>query len=88
MVSYNFDPVIMDLYQDFYILRFDRKNSLARTKGAVYTEAIITNFDPRPVVDYNIRQMSMFNRWDSHQAEGALELVHRPEKSLRLWTGP
>lgn len=85
VVSYNFDPVITDLYQDFYILRFDRRNSLARTKGAVYTEAIITNFDPRPVVDYNIRQMSIFNRWDSHQKEGALELVHQPERPLRLW---
>lgn len=88
VVSYNFDPVITDLYQDFYILRFDRKNSLAKKKGAVYREIIITNFDPRPVVDYNIRQMSMFNRWDSHQEEGALELVHQPEKPLRLWTGP
>ena len=32
--------------------------------------------------------MSMFNRWDSHQEEGALELAHQTEKPLRLWTGP
>ena len=45
------------LYDDFYILAFRRENQLAKEKGALYGELLITNYDPRPFMNL---QMNLF----------------------------
>ena len=48
----------MELYrEDFWITSLVRENSLAQKKQAIYKELIITNYDPRPLVD---QQMDLF----------------------------
>lgn len=59
VVSYNKDDFILDLYRDCYILEFSRQNSMSNKPGAKFEELLITNFDPRPVIEAN-GQLSMF----------------------------
>ena len=50
----------MELYrEDFWITSLVRENSLAQKKQAIYKELIITNYDPRPLVD---QQMDLFTK--------------------------
>lgn len=46
MVSYNYCKEVLELYEDFYIVRTNRANNLSQKKGSVYEEVIITNYDP------------------------------------------
>ena len=58
IVSYNNCPLAMELYgEDFWIFSLVRENTLAQREGAIYKELIITNYDPRPLVDL---QMNLF----------------------------
>lgn len=58
IVSYNNCPLAMELYgEDFWIFSLVRENTLAQREGAIYKERIITNYDPRPLVDL---QMNLF----------------------------
>ena len=57
IVSYNDCRYIRFLYDDFYILAFRRENQLAKEKGALYGELLITNYDPRPFMNL---QMNLF----------------------------
>ena len=58
IVSYNNCPLVWELYrEDFFISSLNRENPLARKAGAIYKELIITNYDPRPLMD---QQMNLF----------------------------
>ncbi len=59
VISYNNDKYIRDMYHDCYILGFSRQNSMSSKPGAKFEELLITNFDPRPVIEAN-GQLSMF----------------------------
>lgn len=71
MVSYNYCPFICDLYDEFYIFRTERPNSMSLEAGSVYEEAVITNYDPRKTIS----QLSMFQGFDDLCR---YELVHEP----------
>lgn len=59
ILSYNNVQAIIELYRDdFFIFGLIRDHGLAKTKGAIYKELIITNYDARPFLD---RQMDLFN---------------------------
>lgn len=47
MVSYNDCAYIRRLYQDFWIWRTVRPNSMSQTAGSEYCELVMTNYDPR-----------------------------------------
>lgn len=79
VVSYNYCDPICELFSDFYILKFDRHNEMARRKGAIYEEVIITNYDPRPMIDANQSQISMFGPPDLEQEDATLMLIHTPD---------
>lgn len=74
VVSYNNDEFIRDLYQDCYILGFARQNNMSQKKGSKFEELLITNFDPRPVIEVNA-QFSMFG-----ELPDGLTLVNIPKK--------
>ena len=78
IVSYNDCPFIYQLYQDHYILRFQRRDPLSKKAGAIYKEVIITNFDPMPVFETNISQLSMFGLLSAPEDAWKLELIHTP----------
>ncbi len=91
VVSYNHCEPICDLYSDFYILKFERHNEMSRRKGAVYEEVIITNYDPRPMIEANQAQLSMFGPPDLEQEDAPLVLIHKPSRPTRheapeIWT--
>lgn len=73
LVSYNDHRYIRFLYDDFFIIAFKRDNRLAKEKGALYGELLITNYDPRP---YLAHQFSLFQ--SAAAAKFELELVHVP----------
>lgn len=72
--------VIRKLYQDWYILSFQRSNPLSQKKGSSFGELIITNYDPRP---YMTSQMNLF---DEPLGEWELKLVHIPKYPPRRKT--
>ena len=72
VVSYNNDSFILDLYQDCYILGFARQNYMSQKKNAKFEEVLITNFDPRPIIEANA-QFSMFG-----ELPDGLELINIP----------
>lgn len=84
VVSYNYCDFVRDLYQDFYILRFERQNGMAQRKGAKYEEAVITNYDPRPMLDGYYQQLDMFQPWAADQEQGELRLIHAPGTPTKL----
>ena len=52
ILSYNKCQQILDLYKDdFFIFSLIRNNPLAQSEGSTYGELLITNFDPRPLMD-------------------------------------
>ena len=54
IISYNNCPLAWELYRkDFFIF------SLKKERGAIYKELIITNYDPRPLMD---QQLDLFER--------------------------
>ena len=80
VLSYNDCPFIRKLYQDWYILSFQRSNPLSQKKGSSFGELIITNFDPRP---YMTHQLNLF---DEPLGEWELKLVHIPKHPPRRKT--
>ena len=84
VVSYNYCDFVRDLYQDFYILRFERQNEMSQRKGAKYEEAVITNYDPRPMLDSYYQQLDMFQPWAADQEQGELRLIHAPGTPTKL----
>ena len=80
VLSYNDCPFIRKLYQDWYILSFQRSNPLSQKKGSSFGELIITNYDPRP---YMTSQMNLF---DEPLGEWELKLVHIPKYPPRRKT--
>ena len=58
ILSYNKCQQILSLYKDdFFIYSLIRNNPLAQSEGSTYGELLITNFDPRPLMD---TQMDLF----------------------------
>lgn len=52
IISYNNCPLAWELYRkDFFIFSLVRENPLKKERGAIYKELIITNYDPRPLMD-------------------------------------
>ena len=72
MVSYNYCDYICALYQDFFIFRTTRPNSMSLIAGSEYEEVVMTNYDPRMgQVDY---QPSFFIDSDDDR----YQLIHVP----------
>ena len=60
IISYNNCPLAWELYRkDFFIFSLVRENPLKKERGAIYKELIITNYDPRPLMD---QQLDLFER--------------------------
>lgn len=60
ILSYNNCKEAWYLYEeDFFIFGLTRNNPMAKKRGAVYKEVIITNYDPRPLMDH---QMDLFEQ--------------------------
>ena len=60
ILSYNNCKEAWDLYEeDFFIFGLTRNNPMAKKRGAVYKEVIITNYDPRPLTNH---QMNLFEQ--------------------------
>ena len=75
VVSYNDCDFTRELYDDFYLMHFERQNSMSKTEGAVYEELLITSYDPRPMLAQNTEQFNMF---EPDMESGRLILVHEP----------
>lgn len=72
MVSYNYCDYICELYQDFYIFRTTRSNSMSLIAGSEYEEVVMTNYDPHiGQVDY---QPSFF----ADSEDDRYQLIHVP----------
>ena len=78
MVSYNYCPYICELYEEFYILRVVRPNSMSQTAGSEYEEVIITNYDPRKAC-WQLSLESLLNCGN----EARYELIHEPERPIK-----
>ena len=72
VISYNDDVFIRDMYRNCYVLAFTRQNTMSQKPGAKFGELLITNFDPRPIIEVNA-QLSMFGDLPS-----GLKLVNIP----------
>ncbi len=81
VVSYNDCPFIRDVYDDFYILHFERQNCMSQTEGAIYEELLITNYDPRPMLEQRVEQLNMF---EPDAEKGRLVLVHEPHTPIAV----
>lgn len=79
MVSYNYCPYICELYQEFYIFRVVRPNSMSQTVGSEYEEVIITNYDPRKAC-WQLSLESLLNCG----SEARYELIHEPERPIKI----
>lgn len=81
VVSYNDCPFVRELYEDNYILYFERQNSMSQKEGAKYEELLITNYDPRPILAKREEQINMF---EPEAESGKLVLVHEPHNSVTV----
>ena len=79
MVSYNYCPYICELYQEFYIFRVVRPNSMSQTAGSEYEEVIITNYDPRKAC-WQLSLESLLNCG----SEARYDLIHEPERPIKM----
>ncbi len=77
VVSYNDCDFVRQLYDDFYIMRFERQNNMSQKKGSVFEELLITSYDPKPMLSQCARQFNMFEPEDAYE-QGELILVHEP----------
>ncbi len=83
MVSYNDCPFICDLYQDFYIYRTERPNSMSHKAGDEYAEVIMTNYDPR-IWAARSRQMQFdFGMAADRSTDHEYRLIHQPDRALK-----
>lgn len=79
MVSYNYCPFICELYQDFYIFRTKRPNSMSQTAGSEYEEVVMTNYDPRAYANTRTEQITLFQMEDDELCVGGqYTLIHKP----------
>ena len=74
----NYCPYICELYQEFYIFRVVRPNSMSQTAGSEYEEVIITNYDPRKAC-WQLSLESLLNCG----SEARYELIHEPERPIK-----
>ena len=81
VVSYNNCPFVRELYEDNYILYFERQNSMSQKEGAKYEELLITNYDPRPILARREEQINMF---EPEAEKGKLVLVHEPHNPVTV----
>lgn len=89
IVSYNDCPYIRALYQDFYIYGFDRPNILSQQAGSRYGELLITNYDPRPLLERRSppAQTTLFQEAEAEPVDlSELRLIHAPRNPLKVIT--
>ena len=86
VISYNDCDFTRELYDDYYIMRFERQNSMSQTKGAVFKELVITSYDPKPMLEQRARQFNMFEREGDYE-KGELILVHEPHNPICVAVG-
>ena len=79
VISYNDCAFTRELYDDFYLMHFERQNSMSQTEGATYDELLITSYDPRPMLAQNTEQFNMF---EPDMESGRLILVHEPHDPI------
>lgn len=79
IVSYNYQDYICEIYQDCYIFRTSRPNSMSQTAGSEYEEIVITNYDPRKAC----WQLSMDSLLGG-DGDTRYELIHEPEHPLKF----
>ena len=77
VISYNDCDFTRQLYDDHYIMRFERQNTMSQKKGAIFKERVITSYDPKPMRAQRARQFNMFER-EGDCEKGELVLVHEP----------
>ncbi len=87
VISYNDCDFTRELYEDFYILHFERQNHMSQTEGAMYEELLITSYDPRPMLAQRTRQCNMFEQ-EGDCEKGELVLVHEPRRPIRVAMPP
>lgn len=79
VLSYNDCRPVWELYQDdFFIFSLKRENPLAQTEGSTYGELIITNYDPRPLMN---SQMNLFA--PAPETKWELVLLNTPNHILK-----
>ena len=79
MISYNYCPQVMELYQEnFYIFYTTRHNSMSQKAGSIYEELIITNYDPREFAKAQIHQMTLFGLNAEDEDEEKYSLINEP----------
>lgn len=81
VISYNDCGFIRELYDDFYIMRFERQNCMSQKKDSVFEELLITNYDPKPMLAQRVKQFNMFEQ-DGDYEKGELVLVHEPHRPV------
>lgn len=81
VVSYNDCDFTRGLYDDFYIMRFVRQNSMSQKKDAVFEELVITSYDPKPMLAQCAKQFNMFEQEGDYE-KGELVLVHEPHDPI------
>lgn len=77
--DYNYQDYICEIYQDCYIFRTSRPNSMSQTAGSEYEEIVITNYDPRKAC----WQLSMDSLLGG-DGDTRYELIHEPEHPLKI----
>ena len=82
MVSYNYCPYICELYQEFYIFRVVRPNSMSQTAGSEYEEVIITNYDPRKAC-WQLSLESLLNCGSEARYELILSRKDRSKRQIK-----
>lgn len=79
ILSYNDCLPVREWYQDdFFIFSLKRENPLSQTGGATYGELIITNYDPRPLMD---SQIALFD--PTPETKWELVLLNTPNHILK-----
>ena len=81
VISYNDCDFTRKLYDDFYIMHFERRNCMSQKKDSVFEELLITNYDPRPMLAQRTKQFNMFEPEDAYE-KGELVLVHEANRPI------
>ena len=84
MVSYNYQPFIMELYKEFYIFYTTRPNSMSQTAGSKYEEVVITNYDPRREDIRRNWQLTIFQPEEFEGEDPRYRLIHEPVKPKKF----
>ena len=81
MISYNDCDFTRELYDDFYIMHFERQNSMSSKKDSVFEELLITSYDPRPMLAQRAKQFNMFEQEGDFE-KGELVLIHEAHRPV------